>query len=165
MAHLVCSLSATTNRCKPLDGISVCHQTKAWLICLQNEDVLANMIRRRGSQPTSNTSLWACLGRLINYKDGKPVHQGALAMNAGLFFIAGYQTTSNATIWALLELACNKSLQVKDEALRSKHAASKLQHANVIHFVIHVFPVMFSSQITYTHTHVRSFIHLSSYTL
>ncbi|KAL3155015.1 hypothetical protein ABBQ38_011538 [Trebouxia sp. C0009 RCD-2024] len=77
----------------------------------QNEDVLANLIRKRGAQPTSNTSLWACLGRLVNYKDGKPVHQDALAMNAGLFFIAGYQTTSNTTTWALLELASDQGLQ------------------------------------------------------
>ena len=79
---------------------------------LQNEDDLVNLFRGRGVQPMDNTSLWACLGRTMNYKDGKPVHHDTLAMNIGLFFIAGYETTAHTITWALLEVASDKALQV-----------------------------------------------------
>lgn len=62
-------------------------------------------------QPLDNTSLWACLGRLVNYKDGKPAHHDSLAMNTGLFFIAGYETTAHNITFALLELASHKAVQ------------------------------------------------------
>lgn len=79
---------------------------------MQNEDDLVKLFRGRGVQPMDNTSLWACLGRMVNYKDGKPVHHDTLAMNIGLFFIAGYETTAHTITWALLEVASDKTLQV-----------------------------------------------------
>ncbi len=70
------------------------------------------MIEQRGPQPESDTSLWACLGRLVNYKDGTPIPQDTLAANAGIFFAAGYETTAHAITWALFELAADPSIQV-----------------------------------------------------
>ncbi|KAL3146214.1 hypothetical protein ABBQ32_002915 [Trebouxia sp. C0010 RCD-2024] len=55
------------------------------------EDHLAEVIRRRGKQPDSDTSVWACLGRLVNYKDGSPLPMPTLA--------------------ALFELAADSNLQ------------------------------------------------------
>ena len=91
---------------------------------LQHEDGLANLFKARGVQPLNNTSLWACLGRLVNYKDGKPVHHNNLAVNIGLFFIAGYETTAHAITFALLELASDIALQVQRE--RRRHACTLL---------------------------------------
>ncbi|KAL3157252.1 hypothetical protein ABBQ38_001486 [Trebouxia sp. C0009 RCD-2024] len=77
----------------------------------QYEDYLAEVICQRGRQPDSDTSLWACLGRLVNYKDGTPLPMPTLAANAGVFFAAGYETTAHAIAWALFELAADPSLQ------------------------------------------------------
>ncbi|KAL3155121.1 hypothetical protein ABBQ38_011179 [Trebouxia sp. C0009 RCD-2024] len=77
----------------------------------QSEDELANLFRSRGVQPTSNSSLWACLGRLVNYKDGTPVNHDALAINTRIFLVAGYETTAHLITWALLELASDRALQ------------------------------------------------------
>ncbi|KAL3146212.1 hypothetical protein ABBQ32_002914 [Trebouxia sp. C0010 RCD-2024] len=89
-------------------------QNKACLTSIQQyEDHLAEVIRDRGRQPESNTDLWACLGRLVNYKDDSPLPMPTLAANAGLFFAGGYETTSHAISWALFELAADPSLQDK----------------------------------------------------
>lgn len=82
------------------------------MVGLQSEDELANLFRSRGVQPTSNSSLWACLGRLVNYKDGTPVNHDALAINTRIFLVAGYETTAHLITWALLELASDRALQV-----------------------------------------------------
>ena len=63
-------------------------------------------------QPEANTSISACLGRFVNYKDGSPIPSATLAANAGLFFGAGYETTAHAITWALFELAAEPSIQV-----------------------------------------------------
>ena len=70
------------------------------------------MIKQRGVQPESENSLSACLGRLVNYKDGSPIPEDTVAVNAGLFFGAGYETTAHAITWALFELAADTSIQV-----------------------------------------------------
>ena len=70
------------------------------------------MIKQRGVQPESEHSLSACLGRLVNYKDGSPIPEDTVAVNAGLFFGAGYETTAHAITWALFELAADTSIQV-----------------------------------------------------
>ena len=79
---------------------------------MQTEDALAERICQRGVQPESNTNLWACLGRLISYKDGGPLPRDTLAANVGVFFAAGYETTAHAITWALFELAADQSIQV-----------------------------------------------------
>ncbi|KAL3157249.1 hypothetical protein ABBQ38_001484 [Trebouxia sp. C0009 RCD-2024] len=89
----------------------------------QYEDHLAEVIRQRGRQPDSDTSLWACLGRLVNYKDGTPLPLPTLAANAGVFFAAGYETTAHAIAWALFELAADPSLQ---DRVRQELAAAGL---------------------------------------
>ncbi|KAL0048837.1 hypothetical protein WJX82_000386 [Trebouxia sp. C0006] len=68
---------------------------------------------KRGVQPEANTSLWACLGRFVNYKDGSPIPSATIATNAGLFFGAGYETTAHAITWALFELAAEPSIQAR----------------------------------------------------
>ncbi len=79
---------------------------------LQNDDRLAELIKRRGPQPESDTSLWACLSRCVNYKDGSPLPLQSVAANAGIFFAAGYETTAHAISWALFELAADTAVQV-----------------------------------------------------
>lgn len=79
---------------------------------MQYEDHLAELICQRGRQPDSDTSLWACLGRLVNYKDNSPLPRQTLAANAGIIFAAGYETTAHAITWALFELAADPGLQV-----------------------------------------------------
>ena len=79
---------------------------------LQNDDRLAELIKRRGPQPESDTSLWACLSRCVNYKDGSPLPLQSVAANAGIFFAAGYETTAHAISWALFELAADRAIQV-----------------------------------------------------
>jgi len=79
---------------------------------LQKDDELADMIKQRGVQPETDTSLWACLGRFVNYKDGSAIPHDTLAANAGLFFAAGYETTAHAITWAPFELAADTSIQV-----------------------------------------------------
>ena len=73
---------------------------------------MAKAIQQRGVQPPDNTSLWACLGRLVNYKTGEPVCHDSLAANVGLLFIAGYETTAHLGNWALFEMAANTDIQV-----------------------------------------------------
>ena len=80
---------------------------------LQKEDSLAHLIRQRGVQPASNTSVWACLGRLTDHKTGAPVAPEVLAINIALFFLAGYETTAGTITWALFELAAQPQLQVE----------------------------------------------------
>ena len=82
-------------------------------LALQKEDELAAMIQERGVQPESKTSLWACLSRLVNHKDGGPIPVETLAANAGTFFAAGFETTAHAISWALFELAADPTLQVR----------------------------------------------------
>ncbi len=84
-------------------------------IVMQNEDRLVKLFKERGMQPLENSSLWACLGRLVNYKDGKPAQHDSMAANTALFFIAGYETTAHTVTWALLELAADQSLQVRSK--------------------------------------------------
>lgn len=79
---------------------------------LQNDDRLAALIKERGRQPDRETSLWACLSRCMNYKDGSPLPQQTVGANAGIFFAAGYETTAHAITWALFELAADTSMQV-----------------------------------------------------
>lgn len=80
--------------------------------CLQEDDRMAQLIRDRGVQPTSNTSVWACLGRLTDHKTGALVTPEVLAINTALVFLAGYETTAFALTWALFELAAHPHLQV-----------------------------------------------------
>ena len=86
---------------------------------LQKEDELAHAFRKRGVQPLDDTSLWACFGRLVNYKDSLPVSHDTLAMNIGFFFTAGYKTTAHLINWALFKLAANPDIQVTQSALYS----------------------------------------------
>ncbi len=79
---------------------------------LQNDDRLAELIKQRGPQPESDTSLWACLSRCVNYKDGTSLPLQSVAANAGIFFAAGYETTAHAISWALFELAADTAIQV-----------------------------------------------------
>jgi len=79
---------------------------------LQKDDELAAIIQKRGVQPESNTSLWACLSRLVSHKDGGPIPVQTLAANAGIFFAAGFETTAHAISWALFELAADPTIQV-----------------------------------------------------
>ena len=81
-------------------------------VMLQNDDRLAELIKQRGPQPESDTSLWACLSRCVNYKDGTPLPLQSVAANAGIFFAAGYETTAHAISWALFELAADTAIQV-----------------------------------------------------
>jgi len=74
---------------------------------LQKEGEMAHAFRKRGAQPLDDTSLWACFGRLVNYKDSLPVSHDTLAMNIGFFFTAGYETTAHLVDWALFELAAD----------------------------------------------------------
>ena len=85
----------------------LCH-----VMLLQKDDDLADLIKQRGKQPESDTSLWACLSRFVDYKNGRPIPQQTLAANAGMFFGAGYETTAHAITWALFELAADPSIQV-----------------------------------------------------
>ena len=73
---------------------------------------MAGRIRAKGFQQETNTSLWACLGRLKNYKDGTPIHPYTLATNIGLFMFAGHDTTAHTISWTLFELAANLDIQV-----------------------------------------------------
>ena len=86
--------------------------SRSGTLLLQFEDDLAEQICQRGKQPDSDTNLWACLGRLVNYKDDSHLPRQTLAANAGIFFAAGYETTAHAITWALFELAADPSLQV-----------------------------------------------------
>ncbi len=70
------------------------------------------MIQKRGVQPESDTSLWACLSRFVSHKDGGPIPVQTLAANAGIFFAAGFETTAHAISWALFELAADPTIQV-----------------------------------------------------
>ncbi|KAL3131436.1 hypothetical protein ABBQ38_007748 [Trebouxia sp. C0009 RCD-2024] len=79
----------------------------------QGEDDLAGRIRAKGFQPETNTSLWACLGRLKNYKDGTPIHPYTLATNIGLFMFAGHDTTAHTISWTLFELAAHMDIQAE----------------------------------------------------
>jgi len=73
---------------------ALCLSNKA--LMLQNDDRLAELIKRRGPQPESDTSLWACLSRCVNYKDGSPLPLQSVAANAGIFF-----ATAHPISWAL----------------------------------------------------------------
>ena len=96
--------------------------TQVWL---QKEDSLAQLIQQRGIQPTSNTSIWACLGRLTDHKTGAPIASEALAINVALFFLAGYETTAHTITWALFELAAQPQLQVPSPtSLAAQHVAT-----------------------------------------
>ena len=81
-------------------------------LSVQLDDVLAANIKARGRQPESNTALWACLSRLVNYKDGSPMHPQKFALNTGQFFWAGHDTSSNTITWCLFELAADQKVQV-----------------------------------------------------
>ncbi len=74
--------------------------------------MLVDLIKKRGVQPDSNTSLWACFSRFVNHRDGRPIHHDTLATNIGFFFLAGYDSTAHTITWALLELASDAQLQV-----------------------------------------------------
>ncbi|DBA68321.1 TPA: hypothetical protein ACH3X2_013634 [Trebouxia sp. C0005] len=89
-------------------------QAKATFLELtKNDDRLAELIKQRGPQPESDTALWACLSRCVNYKDGSPLPLQSIAANAGIFFAAGYETTAHAISWALFELAADTAIQAR----------------------------------------------------
>ena len=73
---------------------------------------MAAKIVASGPQPESETALWACLSRFVNHRDGSPIHPTTIAVNAGIFFEAGYETTAHSTAWALFELAARTDVQV-----------------------------------------------------
>ena len=106
---------------------------------LQNDDRLAALIKERGPQPISETSLWACLSRCVNYKDNSPLHQTTIAANAGIFFAAGYETTAHAITWALFELAADTSIQAcvtqHCKSASSLLALTHLSHVPVTYWV------------------------------
>lgn len=92
-------------------------QASATVTELQTEESIAQLIRQRGVQPASNTSIWACLARLTDYKTGAPIALQGLAINIALFFLAGYETTAHTAIWALFELAAQPQLQVASSSI------------------------------------------------
>ena len=127
------------------DSLAAVHLSSKPLVRLQSEDELANLFRKRGLQPLSNTSLWACLGRLVNYKDGTPVSHDSLAANTGFFMVAGYETTAHLITWALLELAADPPLQVTCNAGHSYvHAYMPANMHAYIHITVHSIPYMSS---------------------
>ena len=79
---------------------------------LQAEDIKVDNIRKRGVQAESNAQVWACLSRLVDYKDGSQLCNTAIAAQVAVIFIAGFETTAHTTTWALFELAANQRLQV-----------------------------------------------------
>ncbi len=101
-------------------ALSFCHFALLFLVflpelghmTLQKDDELAAIIQKRGVQPESDTSLWACLSRFVSHKDGGPIPVQTLAANAGIFFAAGFETTAHAISWALFELAADPTIQV-----------------------------------------------------
>ena len=80
--------------------------------CLQTEDLKVANIRKQGKQPESNTHVWACLSRLVDYRDGSELCTDAIAAQLAIIFAAGFETTAHAITWALFELAANQQLQV-----------------------------------------------------
>ena len=80
---------------------------------LQHEDSLAQFIKQQGEQPKEVSAVWACLGRLAHSAGTYQMTHDSLATNASLFFVAGYETTSNLITFATLELAANQGLQVR----------------------------------------------------
>ena len=82
------------------------------------------MIIGKGRQPEDDTSLLACLSRLVNYRDNSPLPRETLAANVGIFFAAGYETTAHAITWALFELAADQSLQVRHMGAAATAVAS-----------------------------------------
>ena len=83
-----------------------------WIWLLQKDDLIAGNILAAGPQPESATALWACLSRFAHHKDGSPVHPTSTAVNAGIFFEPGYETTAHAIARALFELATHPDVQV-----------------------------------------------------
>ena len=63
-------------------------------------------------QSDSSTQVWACLSRLVDYRDGSELCNDAIAAQVQIIFAAGYETTANAITWALFEPAGNQQLQV-----------------------------------------------------
>lgn len=84
---------------------------------LQHEDDLTHFIKKQGLQPTEKSAVWACLGRLLNPKGSYCLTDDGLAANASLFFVGGYETTSNLITFAMLELAADQNLQVRSRCL------------------------------------------------
>ena len=79
---------------------------------LQAEDMKVESIRNRGVQPDSNTQVWACLSRLVDYRDGSHLCNTAIAAQVAVIVVAGFETTAHTITWALFELAANQHLQV-----------------------------------------------------
>ena len=92
--------------------LQVGKETANAALLMQEEDVKVVKIRKQGVQPESNTTVWACLTRLVNYKDGSQLCDAAIAAQVAVIFAAGFETTAHTITWALFELAANQKLQV-----------------------------------------------------
>lgn len=100
--------------CKQMKPFMSVHASRRshWYLSVQADDAIAAKISAKGRQPDSNTTLWACLSRLVNYKDGSPMHPQKLSVNTGQFFWAGHDTSSSTITWCLFELAADPATQV-----------------------------------------------------
>ena len=81
-------------------------------VLLQTEDQKVVDIKKQGVQPDSNTEVWACMSRLVNYKDGSELCNDAIAAQVAIIFGAGFDTSAHTITWALFELAADQPLQV-----------------------------------------------------
>lgn len=89
------------------------------LIAAQLDDQRASSMRQKGPQPETNNTIWACISRLVNSKDGTQLPLDSLAAQAFIIFAAGYEPTALAITWAPFELAAASDLQVKSKLCTS----------------------------------------------
>ena len=80
---------------------------------MQLDDQRAASIRQKGAQPESNSTIWGCISRLVDHKDGTQLPLDSIAAQVFIMFVAAYEPTAHAITWALFELAAASDLQVQ----------------------------------------------------